>query len=308
MNIDVEADSFRMGALGNMLPEINRIRGKLTAKLHIGGTFKRFEPEGRLVLNNADFVVAKNDLEYNAGLKLSLTPDQLKIDSLLIKNAPNTKNGGQMTGNGYATIKNLQIVSSNFNISGQLKVLSEASKSVSPSVYGDLVISTQGNIEFKLDSSRAFISVPIVVKDADLTFPPTESSYENTSKDFIYVYAADTTKAAKGREADLQRLVDLSHRHNESQQNKNGSGLSFDYKIDVHVEKEAKINFVLSKELNQNLTAILRGDFHYEKIDGKTDASGQLNLLNGSTLEFLKTFEADGSIRFEISWIIHISI
>ena len=43
----------------------------------------------------------------------------------------------------------------------------------------------------------------------------------------------------------------------------------------------------------------MRGDFHYEKIDGKTDASGQLNLLNGSTLEFLKTFEADGSIRFE---------
>lgn len=299
VNIDVEADSFRMGALGNMLPEIDRIRGKLTAKLHIGGTFKNFEPEGHLVLDNADFVVAKNNLEYNTGLKLSLTPDQLKIDSLLIKNAPNTKNGGQMTGSGFATIKNLQVVSSNFNISGQLKVLSEASKSASPSVYGDLVISTQGNIEFKLDSSGAFISVPIVVKNADLTFPPTESSYENTSKDFIYVYAADTTAPEKGGEADLQRLVDLSHRHNEAQQNKNGSGLSFDYKIDVHVEKEAKINFVLSKELNQNLTAILKGDFHYEKINGKSDASGQLNLLNGSTLEFLKTFDAAGSIRFE---------
>ncbi len=299
VNIDVEADSFRMGALGNMLPEINRIRGKLTAKLHLGGTFKNFEPEGHLVLDNADFVVAKNNLEYNAGLKLSLTPDQLKIDSLLIKNTPNTKNGGQMTGNGYATIKNLQIVNSNFNISGELKVLSESSRSASPSVYGDLVISTQGNIEFKLDSSGAFISVPIVVKDADLTFPPTESAYENTSKDFIYVYAADTSAPEKGGEADLQRLVDLSHRHNESQQNKSVSGFSFDYKIDVHVEKEAKINFVLSKELNQNLTAILRGDFHYEKINGKSDASGQLNLLNGSTLEFLKTFEAGGSIRFE---------
>ncbi len=299
LKIDVEADSFRLGALGNLLPEINRIRGELTAQLHIGGTFENFEPTGHIVLDHADFVVAKNNLEYNAGLKLSLTPDVLKIDSLLIKNAPNTKNGGQMTGSGQATIKNLQILSSNFSISGQLKVLSEASKSASPSVYGDLVISTRGNIEFKLDSSGAYIAVPIVVKDANLTFPPTESSYQNSSNDFIYVYAADTAAASMGGEADFQRLVDLSHRHNDSQQNKNGSGLSFDYKVDVHVEKEAKINFVLSKELNQNLTAILQGDFHYEKINGKPDANGELSLLNGSTLEFLKTFEADGSIRFE---------
>ena len=41
------------------------------------------------------------------------------------------------------------------------------------------------------------------------------------------------------------------------------------------------------------------GDFHYERINGRSDASGELNLLNGSTLEFLKTFEADGTIRFE---------
>ena len=299
VSINVEADSFRLGALGNMLPQINKIRGELTANLHIGGTFKNFEPRGQLVVDHADFVVVKNNLEYNAGLKLSLTPTQLKIDSLLIKNAPNTKNGGQMTGSGEATIKNLQIVSSNFNISGQLKVLSEASRSASPSVYGDLVIATQGNIVLKLDSSSALLEVPVVVKEADLTFPQTASAYENSSNDFIYVYPADSTAQSKGSEADLQRLVDLSHRHNESQQNKKTSGLSFDYKIDVHVEKEAKIVFVLSKELNQNLTAILRGDFHYEKIDGKSDASGQLNLLNGSTLEFLKTFDANGSIRFE---------
>ncbi len=299
LNIDVEADSFRLGAFGNLLPEIDRINGELTANLHIGGTFSNIEPKGHFVLDHTDFVFAKNNMEYNAGLKITLTPELLKIDSLLIKNAPNTKNGGQMTGSGQATLKNLQVVSSNFNISGQLKVLSEASKSASPSVYGDLVISTQGNIEFKLDSSGAFIGMPIVVKVADLIFPQTESAYQNSSNDFIYVYAADTTSPEKGKEADLQRLVDLSQRHNQSQQNKSGSGLSFDYKIDVHVEKEAKITFVLSKELNQNLTAIIKGDFHYERIKGKPDATGQLNLLNGSTLEFLKTFDAAGSIRFE---------
>ncbi len=298
VDIDVAADSFRLGAFGNLLPEVDRLNGVLTAKVHIGGTFNNFLPEGKIVLDHADFIMRKNNLEYNAGLKVSITPDHLKIDSLLIKNAPGTKNGGQMTGNGQAELKNLQIVSSNFNISGQLKVLSEESKTASPSVYGNLVISTQGNIEFKLDSSGTYISVPVVVKEADLTFPPTASAYQNTSSDFKYVYSVDTS-TARGGEADFQRLVDLSHTHNQSQQNKSGSGSSFDYKIDVHVEKEAKITFVLSKELNQNLTAILGGDFHYERIKGRSDASGELNLLSGSTLEFLKTFDADGTIRFE---------
>ena len=297
LNIDVEADSFRLGALGNLLPQINKIKGELTANLHVGGTFKDFQPKGKIVLDHADFVVQKNNMEYQAGLKFSISPDQLKIDSLLIKNAPNTKNGGQMTGRGEATLKNMQIVSSSFFISGQLKVLSQESKSASPSVYGDLVVSTDGKIQFSLDSSGALISVPIVIKEANLIFPQTESAYQNNSSDFIYVYAADTNTALKG-EADFQRLVDLSHQHNQSQQNKSG-GLSFNYKVDVHVEKEAKITFVLSKELNQNLTAILQGDFHYEKINGRPDANGELKLLNGSTLEFLKTFEADGSIKFE---------
>ncbi len=296
INISVAADTFKLGALGNILPDINRISGDLTANLNIGGTFNNFKPEGKLILENTSFVFAKNNLEYQAGLILSITPDLLKIDSLLIKNAPGTKNGGQMTGSGEAVINNLNIVSSNFKVNGDLKVLSEESKSASPTVYGDLVIATQGNINLTLDSSGVLLKVPVDVKEAKLTFPQTESSYQNTSNNFIYIYSDDTAKVSNS-EADFQRLVDLSHKHNQEQGSSSSS--KFNYVVDVHVEKEAQITFVLSKELDQNLVAILRGDFHYERKNGKTDASGELNLLNGSTLEFLKTFEADGTIRFE---------
>jgi hypothetical protein len=298
VDITVTADSFRLGALGNILPEVNRLSGKLTTNLHIGGTFNNFKPEGELLLHRAAFILEKNNLQYLAGLKLSVTPDKIKIDSLLIMNAPGTKNGGQMTGSGEAGIDNLKIVSSDIRMNGQLKVLSDASKSASPSVYGDLVIATQGNINFTSDTSRVFLSVPIEVKEANLTFPQTESSYQNTSNNFIYVYSNDTSKNT-GSQADFQTLVDLSRKHNEEQQGGLSVSSSFNYVVDVHVENEAKITFVLSKELNQNLVALLRGDFHYERRNGKTDASGELNLLSGSTLEFLKTFEADGTIRFE---------
>lgn len=297
VNISVTADTFKLGALGNILPDVKRIKGDLTANLNIGGTFNNFKPEGKLTLENTSFIFAKNDLEYYAGLKLSVTPDLLKIDSLLIKNAEGTKDGGQMTGSGQARLNNLNIVSSVFKVNGQLKVLSEASKSASPTVYGDLVIATHGNINLTLDSSGVLLNVPIDVQEANLTFPQTESSYQNTTNNFIYMYPDDTAKVINS-EADFQRLVDLSHKHNQ-EQGVSSSSSRFNYIVDVHVEKEAQITFVLSKELDQNLVAILQGDFHYERRNGKTDASGELNLLNGSTLQFLKTFDAAGTIRFE---------
>jgi len=55
----------------------------------------------------------------------------------------------------------------------------------------------------------------------------------------------------------------------------------------------------LSKEFNQNLKAILNGHLRLEKYGSKTDAQGTFALLEGSTLEFIKTLEAEGSITFE---------
>lgn len=55
----------------------------------------------------------------------------------------------------------------------------------------------------------------------------------------------------------------------------------------------------MSREFNQNLVAVLSGNFNYESIGGKPVAQGELKLLEGSTLEFIKTLSADGKIRFE---------
>jgi hypothetical protein len=43
----------------------------------------------------------------------------------------------------------------------------------------------------------------------------------------------------------------------------------------------------------------LKGNFLYERVNGKSTAQGELTLLEGSTLEFIKTLQAEGTIRFE---------
>lgn len=47
------------------------------------------------------------------------------------------------------------------------------------------------------------------------------------------------------------------------------------------------------------MTAILGGNFEYEHTGGSTIARGELNLLQGSQLQFFKSFEAAGTIKFE---------
>ncbi len=300
INLKLNAEDFNLGAFGDMLPAVDRLRGNFKADLDITGPIDDLNPKGNIVIQNAAFVAQANNLEYYAGLKLSIQNETLSIDSLLVQNSKGTENGGTMTGSGKATLNNFKIASSKFQIGGHLKVLGQASKNVSPSVYGDLVISTRGNVEFKIDNNGAYLQAPINVDEAKLTFPPTQSAYQNNSSNFVYKYVQDTLNPVQ-KEMDFQSLVELSQQRSEKENSTSGSGSSFNfnYNIDVQVSDEATIIFVLSREVNQNLTAVLKGNFQYEKINGRTNAQGELKLLEGSNLEFFKTFSADGTIRFE---------
>jgi hypothetical protein len=43
----------------------------------------------------------------------------------------------------------------------------------------------------------------------------------------------------------------------------------------------------------------MRGELNYESVAGEVRAQGAFDLMNGSKLEFFKTFDAEGKIRFE---------
>lgn len=68
--------------------------------------------------------------------------------------------------------------------------------------------------------------------------------------------------------------------------------------LKLEVENEAKVEYVLSKEFKQKLTAYLGGKVEYSEINNQPVTSGELILLDGSKLDFIKTFQANGNIRF----------
>ena len=261
MNLNLRSDGFNLGAFGDILPAVNKLRGEFSSNLKLSGTPSTLRATGNLKIKDAAFFLEANNLEYNASLLVNIDGENLKLDSLVIANVPGTKNGGKMTGSGSATLDNFNITSSNFSFNGDLKVLSDASKSASPSIYGELVIGTEGKAEIKFEESRVYIKAPVIIKVAKLTFPQTQSAYQSGSEKYIYMYPEETLLPDSGKkEVDFETLVDISEKNKDSSGSAKTKTSIFDYDISVKIEDEATITYVLSKEFDQNLVAILEGN------------------------------------------------
>ncbi len=298
INLSLNAKDFDLGTLGNIVPKVSQLSGRLKANLNLTGTLSSLNPAGQIEINNLGFRVDANNLKYTGGIKLKIENHKIAVDSLLIANISGTPGGGVITGGGNINLNNFEIASMSADVMGSLKVLSEDSKAVSPSLYGDLVIQTNDEITFNMDSSGSFINVPIIVKEAKLTFPPTQSAYQSSGDNIFYRYVIDSSKINKN-EKEFENLINLSNKmniKNSEYQEKTGT---FSYSINIKVQNEATIKFILSREFNQSLTAVIQGNLQYDNIGGRSNTQGELTLLEGSTLQLFKTFEASGSIRFE---------
>ncbi len=285
--------------LENSLPEIRKIKGVLTSSLILTGTFDNPDLSGIIVFNSGDFILEANNLEYKAGVKLSVNDNVINVDSLLISNPAGTIGGGSMTGSGSALLNKFSPASAKINLTGTLKVLSNDSKAATPSVYGDLVIQSDSSIRISTDFKKYSIIAPVIIKQANLIFPLEQTGYQDNAENIIYRFAEDTSKASV-KEQDIEQFISMikenSTKDNNGQEN---SKLAIDYSISARFQNEAVLKFALNSELNQNLTARIKGNIEYDNIGGKTSAKGELNLLEGSTLVFLKTLGAAGTIRFE---------
>ncbi len=297
--IKMTANNFNLLAVSNFIPDFTNLNGNLNADIIFNGELNDLLPTGKANIKNISFISDYNNIKYNAGLKFNASNGNIKLDSMYISNVDESIDGGVITGYGDTKLKNYKFISPRVYLNGQLKILNKSSRVVSPLVYGDLVVSTQGKAEFILEDNKEYLKAPLLVKKADLTFPQAKPSFKNTRSNFIYKYVADTSQADKDISS-FNNLIKLSRQKDSSKTKKKKSSEYLVYDINIKVEDEASIKFVLDKEFNQILNANISGDFQYKTFDGIPRAFGTLTLREGSTLDFLtKTFEAGGSLRFE---------
>lgn len=297
LSLQLKSSRFDLSSLGRIVPGIVNPRGILTADVNLGGTFKNPVYSGHLNLTKGAFTSIYNNLNYKLGLKLHFDKQAMDVDSLVLANAGGSKYSGTITGRGGILFDGFKTKIIDLRFNGDLAVLGQQSQSITPFFYGDLFIGTDGDWLLTKRGDRIFFKGNVLMKNADLIYTTGVESGGITNKNFNFVFVEDSTKIDKELarfKQVLSKEKDLQKQNEEKEQ-----PLNFDYEIGISTENSAKLLFILSQVANQKLIVEMRGDLKYSNFGGETRAQGAFELLPGSKLEFFKSFDAAGFIRFE---------
>lgn len=301
LKMKIVFNEFDMASIGNSVPKISELQGKVNADINFEGTLKKLNRSGYLNVTGCSFFSDANFLYYNAGVKLSFAEDLLKIDEMFLENKSDVKQKGIIKAKGSVTFDGYNVNSAEIRMNGDLTVLTDDSKNSIPALYGELFMGTDGDAVFTYSSGKMFVSAPLVIKKADLVFPPLQSGFRSYNDKYIYKYPVYTDTSRIGKKSNIERIreaITQAAAVKVVSETVTGSTL-FDYDIAIKISEDARIVFIVNKEANLRLVAELSGNLKYENIGGILNTFGELKLLEGSTLEFIKNLEATGSIRFE---------
>ena len=296
--LQLKSDKFNLNALGNLVPSISEQTGILNADINLSGSFNKPVYNGYLTLSNMYFRSVYNNLTYKSGVKLSFGKNEIAVDSMVVSNAGNPKFSGNLFCTGKISFDGFQLKDISMRINGDLAVLGQESQSVSPLFFGDLLIGTDGDLVLTKLDDRIFLKGNLLLKHTDLVYTIGQDYNSGSNKNFNFIFVEDSSKVDK----ELLRFKKVLSKEKDLQKqelSKIEQQINFDYEIGISTENNARLLFILAQAANQKLTVEMQGNLKYESYNGDLRAQGAFQLLPGSKLEFFKTFEAEGTIRFE---------
>jgi hypothetical protein len=294
LDLNFFANNFDLRFAGSIIPGITKLNGTLEGDIKLTGTYNDMNTNGQLQIKYGSFTAQANNLNYLLETGIVVKNDELTIASFSLSNNRETKGGGKITASGKINLENFKPKKINISASGDLKLLNKNSRAVNPNLYGDIAIRTGEDMRFIMNESQNSLYADLTLKrGANITFSPTQSAYSNESDKFNYIFMPPEEEFV---DKEIDSLIIISE--SKSNETDAASNIPFDIDLKIQVENEAKMVFVLSREFKQNLTAYLGGEFEYTLIDNVPRARGELQLLDGSRLDFIKTFQARGSVKF----------
>jgi hypothetical protein len=295
VDMTLAADNFDLRFAAGLIPGIRNLTGLLNGNINFSGPHNDLKNSGALTIGNSSFVLVANNLTYLLDARINFENNKVVLSNFNLKNEPNIKDGGTITANGEIVFSNFAIESINLNASGALKLLDERFRSSDPSLFGNITVKTHDEIVFTSSEDRNYLKGDLILaKDASINYSPTQSAFANENDKFTYIFESGEDQNLLKKEIDS--LIQVAEFKKE--EIKKETTIPFDIDIKIQVESELKVVFVLSREFKQNLTAYLGGNFEYSIVNDETFTRGELVLLDGSKLDFIKTFKAEGSVKF----------
>jgi hypothetical protein len=297
IKLSLISNGFDLRMIGGAVTHLRDLQGELDASIEISGNTDNPEYSGNAELKDVSFILKANNIKYDAHANVTLSNKNIFIDNVYIKNVEGTVDGGTVFGSGTISHKELELNEINFTANGQLKILSKDTRAVNPTIFGNLSIQSRGDISYSYNNLSSMLKADLLIKHgAQVTISPGPTAFSNSSDKLIYRHKK--YYSSLNGESIIDSLLSISNELGQQENAAPAAPNNLNLQIKINVEDEAKMVFELSPEFKQNLTAYLGGGFEYNIIDNIPVVHGELTLLEGSKLDFIKTFDAAGSVKF----------
>ncbi len=308
-NLHIVSQGFNLAVLDPLLREFDDLSGTLTCDVTLGGTPRTPEFGGLISLNDVNFLFTPNYVRYALSATLQPNGERIVLQNFLLRNVATEGPSGEAHLIGSLTIKDYKIASFDVTATGQLLVMSDETRRTGATLYGPLFTETDADgLTLSGTIDRPFLSGKLLVRDANLLFPPTREATSSTQLALNRIVIDDTSKIR----------IDTSMPHTSKffansgvtqvgppRPSRMGELSLVDrlrYNLTVETQGTTAIKMIFIPATNEELYAELEGAVSVVNNQGVPHVYGEITVLPRSYYYFFKKFEAEGTLKFVGQW------
>ncbi|MGE5313136.1 MAG: translocation/assembly module TamB domain-containing protein [Acidobacteriota bacterium] len=301
MDVTLSTDNIQMSLFDPFIPEITNVRGILNSSIHVTGSIKNPRFHGDAALSTGSFRLINNGMTYQAEGVLAFDSTRVTLNAFHLKNIPTDYDAGGADVDGYVLMKGFAPDEYHLHGTGELMVMQERIRTENRSFFGNLVGATgPDGLRFEGTYDQSLLSGLILVRQANLTFPPEAQQYEATSRISRVITIDDTTKIS----ADSLMALEFANEVSSSLAKAPGFESTFmdglSYELDIQTQGNVRVQMIFNANpaAYEELYAELNGRLMLIKEGKNVRLTGTIKVGDQSTYTWYKKFSASGSLIF----------
>jgi hypothetical protein len=302
LNIELTTSNLRMAALDPFIPELTGMKGRVRSELKITGSLSDPAINGTAELDSGTFIMEMSGISYRAGGTIRFDDRRVSFADFTIMNEPADYAASRMDIGGFIDLNGFVPDEYHLRARGELLVLQERSRTPGSSFFGTLIASTgDDSLRFDGNFRRSRITGIVLVRQASLTFPPTQQASSYSSSAYNVVEFVDDTSKPVVDSIKIGSLVQFAHQLTATQQNNVRRFLDgFGYTLTIQTSGTVRVNMIFNANAGayEELYAELNGKLTMVKDESGVRLIGTINVGSESKYTFYKTFNAAGSLSF----------
>jgi hypothetical protein len=299
------ADKFDLSVIDPLLYDFDEMSGKVECDITLEGTPQKPEYKGSISFIDTKFLFNPNNLRYVLNSNLEANDDRIQIKDFKVSNIKEKGFLGSADATGYFSLKNFKVDFFDFTVKGQFLLMTDATRKVSPNIYGLLFTETDiTGINLKGNLERPYLSGKLFVREANLTFPPTKNQeITNQNLTLRHKVIDDTTSSPitpirVSRYFSVIDTIDVDL-------NRSSESPILDrlrYNINVETRGPTALTMIFTPATGEELYAELDGKASVINEQGTATIYGEIDVSPRSYYNFFKHFDANGKLKFVGPW------